>query len=159
MIPYELYFMNTLVNYTSPTIYLGAMSLVLLFAKFKIHKIPKYGIKFFAPLAFSVYVIHVSPYFWQKFMAYRFYKYGSLNPFVFPFAVIGTAILLFICFALIDAVRHYLFKLCRIKKFCNFIEKEIRRLCTWIFRKKIDNNSIDNPKNDEVIETKEVSNE
>ena len=136
IIPYGFYFMNTLVNYTSPTIYLGAMALVLLFSKFKIHKVPKAGIKFFSPLAFSVYIIHVSPYFWRKFMSYRFNSlgYGSINPILFPFAIIGTAILLFICFALIDYVRLLLFKLCHVKQFCNFIEKKIRGLCAKIFK-------------------------
>ena len=61
-------------------------------------------------------------------MANRFSSYTTLNPFLFPLAVLGTAILLFICFALIDYVRLLLFKLCRIKQICEWIEKKIRSL-------------------------------
>ena len=158
--PYELYFMKTLINYTSPTVYVCGITMVLMFAKMKLHKPTIFGVKFFAPLAFSVYVIHVSPYFWQKFMSYRFWKYGKLNPFAFPFAVIGTAILLFICFALIDAVRHYLFKLCRVKKFCNFIEKKIRCLCSKIFKEeKEETNELETTETQQIEEQKEQLNE
>ncbi len=132
--PLEFYFFKDLINYSSPTVYIYSIALVLLFAKFKFHKVPKHVIKFFTPLAFGVYVIHVSPYFWDKFMDNRFKTLGGINPFVFPFAVIGIAILLFICFALMDYVRYLLFKLCRVKKFFTFLENKIRKLCSKIFK-------------------------
>ena len=125
---YQPYFLSTLIDYTSPCILVSSCALLLLFSKIKPPKVVNYGIKFFAPLAFSVYIIHVSPYFWKKFMANRFSSYTTLNPFLFPLAVLGTAILLFICFALIDYVRLLLFKLCRIKQICEWIEKKIRSL-------------------------------
>ena len=147
-IPIGLDFFDSFLSYTSPTILINGMCLVLLFSMFKFHKPSKMAIKFFVPLAFSVYIIHVSPYFWQKFMLDRFTYLAKLNPFIFPFAVIGTAILLFICFALIDYVRYLLFKICKVKEFFIFLEKKIRQLCSKIFKEE----SID----EETIEEVEV---
>ena len=161
----KLDYFTTLVNYTSPTIYVCGITLVLLFAKFRFKKVPKLLIKFFSPLAFSVYVIHVSPYFWQKFMNDRFVYLGKLNAFIFPFAVIGTAILLFVCFALIDYVRYLLFKLCRVKEFFNFIEKKLRLFFSKRFREEpikdseIGNNSCDATMQENKNETETVNSE
>ncbi|MCR5308349.1 MAG: acyltransferase, partial [bacterium] len=152
-IPYDVFFLSYLVDYTSPTIFINGAMLVLLFAKMKPHKVTKYIIKFFAPLAFSVYVIHVSPYFWQKFMYNRFTNLVNLNPFLFPLAVLGIAILLFICFALIDYIRYLLFKVCRVKEFFNYLELKIRKLLSKVFK---DDNKVENKET--VLEANEENN-
>ncbi len=152
-VPYNVFFLSYLVDYTSPTIFINGAMLVLLFAKMKPHKVTKYIIKFFAPLAFSVYVIHVSPYFWQKFMYNRFTNLVNLNPFLFPLAVLGIAILLFICFALIDYIRYLLFKVCRVKEFFNYLELKIRKLLSKIFK---DDDKVE--KKETVLEAKEENN-
>ena len=167
--PFELDFFKDLIDYTSPTIYIYSIALVLLFAKFKFKKIPKHVIEFFSPLAFGVYVIHASPYFWDKFMNNRFQSLGGLNPFVFPFAVLGIAILLFICFALMDYIRYLLFKLCRVKEFFTFLEEKARKLCSKIFKDdnvadfateemqvEVDNNQSNLDNNDVTLDEKNI---
>ena len=51
---------SMLVNYTSPTIFVAAVALLILFSKVKVRKARKI-VDFFAPLTFGVYLMHGNP--------------------------------------------------------------------------------------------------
>ena len=142
---------KTFLNYTSPTLLICACCLVLLFSNVKINVLLKKIIKFFAPLAFGVYVIHIHPYVWNHIMYKIFEGYGTLHPALFTLSLIFTAIALFVIFALMDYIRLLLFKLCRVKEFCNFIEKKIRNICSKIFKEKDEEENKDEETENEIV--------
>lgn len=113
-----------LVKYTSPTILMAAIALVLLFSKMELGRGTRKLVKFFSPLAFSVYLIHVEPLIWNYFMKDRFMEYASYTPVKFTIFVVGTAFLIWFVCSMIDCVRFYLFKLLGISR----IGKKKRRL-------------------------------
>ena len=82
-------------------------------------------IGFFAPLSFGVYLIHVNPLVWVHFMKGRFAEIASLPLWLMIGAILLTAICLYLACSLIDALRHYLFKLLRIKEVIYAVEKRL----------------------------------
>lgn len=148
----DFMFLKKLTLYTSPTLVIGSICLVLLFSKIKIGSISKKIVKFFTPLTFSVYIIHMSTYVINKFFRGFYIEFVDYNPFLFPIVVIGASILIFIICALIDYLRLLLFKLCRVKQFCNFLEKKIRILFQKLLKEK------DEEENNEEEVEKEVVN-
>ena len=115
---------SVLFDYTSPTILLSSLALLLCFSQIKCTSMKKI-IGFFAPLSFGVYLIHVNPLVWVNFMKGRFAEIASLPIWAMIGAIFLTAICLYLVCSLIDALRHYLFKLLRIKERLYEIEKRI----------------------------------
>ena len=119
-------------NYTSPTILLSAVMLLLLFSQLKFSQVVNKIISIAAPLAFSVYIIHNEPHVMKYFIKGTMVDLVSLNPVVFLLSILGIAISIYIICSLIDLVRFYLFKILKIKELCikieNFIAKKAGRL-------------------------------
>lgn len=114
-----------LISYTSPTIIASA---IFLFVFFKNINPPKFCCKliaFFSPLAFSVYIIHVHPLFWQYVMKGWFAPIADLSAPLMAVCVVGASVGLYLACSLVDVIRHYLFKLLRLQKFIYFIETKI----------------------------------
>ena len=100
---------------TSPTVLLCAAALLVAFARFKPgRKLTEFAV-LFAPAAFGVYLLHVSPLVFEHVIGNRFAFIGRLP---FPLAV-GLAA---------DKVRILLFKALGVPKMCREAEKSIRRL-------------------------------
>jgi hypothetical protein len=78
-----------------------------------------------SPLAFSVYIIHVHPLTWGKFMLNSCTEIGKLSPVMLALAVIGAALALYLVCSVIDLVRFYLFKLLRVKERLEALEKKV----------------------------------
>lgn len=142
---------KTFVSYTSPTILICAICLVLIFSNLKIGNIIKQITKFFAPLAFGVYIIHLSPYVWNKVINGLFIDCGANDKLMAIAILIGSSLLLFVVFALLDYIRLLLFKLCKIKDFCNFIEKKLRELCSKLFKEKDDKENTSELDNNNIV--------
>lgn len=113
-----------LFSYTSPTILLGSIMLLVLFSKINIGRIASKIISFFAPLSFSVYLIHVHRCFWKYIMAQRFVEFATYPPLKMVGAVIITAISIYLFCIVIDFVREKIFCLMQIKKGLNHLEKK-----------------------------------
>ncbi|MDO5292193.1 MAG: acyltransferase [bacterium] len=110
---------NLLISYISPTILIAAISLLLLCSKLTFKsRLSIRLIKFFSPLAFSVYLIHVHPLIWYYVFNNRFIKYCSYSGASLMLYVLLTALAIFFLCTTIDFIRQYLFGLLRINTLC-----------------------------------------
>lgn len=105
-----------LVSYTSPTMLLAALALLAAFAKMPVPKWAARPIGFFAPMAFSVYLIHVHPLMWQHVMWGRFAAFGSYGTVKLALFVLGTAMGIYLGCSVIDCVRAWLFRRLRLRE-------------------------------------------
>lgn len=121
-----------LIGYTSPTILGGAVFLLLFFKNLSTSQGAICFAKFFAPVSFGVYLFHESPFIRDHFIVGAFQSYVSLNPFVLPLAVLGTALAIWLVSSLVDWVRLKLFELLRVRTFCRFVECKGRAAVTAV---------------------------
>lgn len=124
---FTLYDDFILIRYNSPTMVIAAVCLLLLFANLNVKKISKV-IKLLAPATFGVYIIHTEPFIWEHLLADRFYFLTKLGPLTFVPIVIGSAFGIYLVCTIIELVRMYVFKLCRIPKLCKKLEEVFRKV-------------------------------
>lgn len=116
---------NILIQYTSPTIIASAIFLLVFFRNLHFSKGICKIIGFFAPLSFSVYIIHVHPLFWKYIMKGLYKPLANLSTPFMILAVIGAAAGLYLACSLTDTIRFYLFKLLRLQKLIFSVETKI----------------------------------
>lgn len=116
---------SVLVEYTSPTILLCGVVLVVAFSKLKINKAFAKVIAFFAPLTFSVYIIHHQKQFLANVITKRFVPFTELPVWQTVLIVLGAALVIFLLCSFIDFIREKLFTLLRIKKILQKLEEKI----------------------------------
>lgn len=115
---------NFLIYYTSPTMLFAAFFLVIFFSKLEFRKAPAIkAISFLSPFAFGVYLIHTNPLIWSNIFDGAFKGYLELPAAVLPFAVLGTALGIYLICSAVDCVRFYLFKLLKVGKFSEAVVK------------------------------------
>lgn len=113
---------------TSPTVLLCAAALLVAFARFKpCRKLTEFAV-LFAPAAFGVYLLHVSPLVLEHVIGNRFAFIGRLPFPLLPFAVLASAGVILAVGLAADKVRILLFKALGVPKLCRKAEKSIRRL-------------------------------
>lgn len=113
---------------TSPTVLLCAAALLVAFARFKpCRKLTEFAV-LFAPAAFGVYLLHVSPLVFEHVIGNRFAFIGRLPFPLLPFAVLASAGVILAVGLAADKVRILLFKALGVPKMCRKAEKSIRRL-------------------------------
>lgn len=124
-------------NYTFPTTLINSFLLFGLFSKIKVKR-PAIQSKIvaFIPLIFSVYIIHTNKFVFEQIISSLFEGYASFNPVLLVLAVLGTALAIFIICIMIDMLRFELFKLCRVDKLCEFVEKKMRAFWNKLFERK-----------------------
>lgn len=102
---------DLLLSYTSPTILLSAVFLLLLCRRLSVSSAALAGIiHFFAPLSFGVYLIHTHPLIWNVLLAERFKVYASLAAPLCILSVLLTACGIFLACAVVDLARYQLFQ-------------------------------------------------
>lgn len=119
---------NIFVEYTSPTILVTGVCLLLLFSKLQPGSIQKKFIGFFSPLAFSVYLIHEEPLIRENIVRDSFVWTLYEGPWFLLAVVIVSAFLIWFGCSLLDIPRHYLFKLLHIKRLCIKIEELFKKI-------------------------------
>lgn len=113
---------------TSPTVLLCAAALLVAFARFKPgRKLTEFAV-LFAPAAFGVYLLHVSPLVFEHVIGNRFAFIGRFPFPLIPFAVLASAGVILVVGLAADKVRILLFKALGVPKLCRKAEKSIRRL-------------------------------
>lgn len=113
---------------TSPTVLLCAAALLVAFVRFKPgRKLTEFAV-LFAPAAFGVYLLHVSPLVFEHVIGNRFAFIGRLPFPLIPFAVLASAGVILVVGLAADKVRILLFKALGVPKLCRKAEKSIRRL-------------------------------
>lgn len=115
-----------MLRYTSPAMLLASVSLLTAFAGVRLPAPVKRAVSFCAPLSFSVYLIHVHPFVWRYGMEGRFAAYADMAAPVMVLAVIGSAAAIYAACTLIDAVRAWLFRVCRVRAGCEWLEARMK---------------------------------
>ena len=103
------------IDYLSPTIVAASVFLLLGFERSDLAKLAKV-IRFFSPLAFSVYLIHTHRLIWEYWMGDRFASYGHLSAVKEVILVPATAVGIFVACSLVDALRERLFLKLRVRQ-------------------------------------------
>lgn len=106
----EALYGDYLVNYMSPTILFAAIFLLLLFRNFKFHRWMEKLIRIFAPLAFSVYLIHVHPIIWNRFILQKFVAYGEMSWMRESVYVLATAAVIYVICSCVELIRAWIFR-------------------------------------------------
>ena len=114
---------GALVNYCSPFVVLAGVALLQLFSQLQPGRGAEKFIAFFAPLSFSVYLIHENAMIRREFVQGRFAQFASYHPILLILLVIGFAIAIWLGCSLVDAVRQKLFALLGVKQRCNKLEQ------------------------------------
>lgn len=114
---------NMFVDYTSPTIIITSVCLLLLFAGLQPGDVQKKFIGFFAPHAFAVYLIHEEPLIRENLLRGSFIWTLYEGPWFLLAVVIGSAFAIWLGCSLLDVPRHYLFKALHIKQLCIKLEE------------------------------------
>ena len=116
-----------LVSYTSPTIVLEGIFLLLFFKNLRVPEKIKKIIGIISPLAFSVYLIHVNYFVWNYWFKNRYLSFIEFESVKLFFAIILNALIIFIICILIDSVREFIFKKLKLKKLLEKIERKLTK--------------------------------
>lgn len=111
--------------YNSPVMFLEGVLLLLLFANMKL---PDWLVRltvFLAPASFGVYLIYVHPVIWNNFWKGAFSRLGEYPVWSQLLLVIGMAATVYILCSVVDLVRHYLFRLLKIKEIATKIDRKV----------------------------------
>ena len=122
---------NCLISYASPTILFMAMLTLTLFQRIPINVRMGKLITFFSASAFSVYLIHDNKHVRSLCIAERFAFLNEQNPFVMVGVVILCVLAIYFVCTLVDKVRSCLFKILRIEKFTEMLEKWFKRIVVY----------------------------
>lgn len=104
-------------DYTSPTMLLAGLFLVLFFASLKVNNTLVIDfLKKASPLAFSVYIIHTQKIIWNKLLFNRFMYLADKSTIAMVAEVLGVAFIVLVICMVIDFFRDQVFKILKIKK-------------------------------------------
>jgi len=123
-----------LLTYTSPTVLISAVALLVLFSQLKFKEGFKKVISFFSPLAFGVYLIHTEPHVWNEVLLGRFSYLGNKNPALFIMIIFAIIFAIWFACSMIDYVRLKIFKLLHIKKWCTSMDCKLEKISSSILR-------------------------
>lgn len=111
---------NTFLSYLSPTIVVTAICLLILFSRLEtLPKVPQKIVSFFAPVSFSVYLIHDNSLIRNNIIAKHFSILASLSPIEMMLHIFVVVLTIFVVCSLIDHIRILIFKLFRVKEIVN----------------------------------------
>ncbi len=116
------------ISYISPTIVLIALCYIIIFDKIKMGRFFKTIIKFLSPAAFGVYLIHEQSIVRGNFIANKFACIAELSLKEIPFAIIASALSIFLICLIIERIRLSLFNLFRINKAVEFVAFKVETL-------------------------------
>lgn len=114
-----------LINYTSPTILLAGIVLLLIFSRIKVGVFAGKLIAVFAPLSFSVYLIHFNPLVKYYVLQNRFSWITDLVPSLMVGVLILIVVVIYISCSLFDMIREYIFNKIQLKSKVITIEKRL----------------------------------
>lgn len=123
------------VSYISPTIVVMAACYIIVFARLKINRFFSAIIKFFAPAAFGVYLIHEHVLIRSSCITNRFLFIAELPSKQIPFVIAGCALAVFTICLLIERTRIFIFNLLRVNKGIEFVAFKIETLLKKLWLK------------------------
>lgn len=117
---------NFFINYKSPMVLLAAIFLLLFFERITISPSWEKVIRFFSPMAFGVYLIHIHPLVISVLLRDRFTNYAMFSWWMEIIAVLGTALLInLFCYA-IDFIRLKLFQKLQLRRKLDTLEETFK---------------------------------
>lgn len=116
-----------LIAYTSPTIIIAAIALLIAFKNMRIPTRFNGFISAFTPAAFGVYLIHEHEYFRNQFILNKFAFLAKLSTPVMIIGVLSAALVIFAVCLLIDWIRYKIFVRLRVKERLERIEEKYIR--------------------------------
>ena len=114
------------ISYISVFVLLAAVFLLLFFERISIKETLAKFVGFISPLVFSVYLIHLHPLVFKNLIVNQFTWIGEKPVYVLVPVILGIAFAILIVSCLIDLIRHYLFKLLKLRERLNRVEHRIR---------------------------------
>ena len=119
---------NMFVVYTSPTIIMYAVCMVVLFSRIKIG--PKVGkvISVVSPAAFAIYLVDCHPLFWDLIVKDAYMNLVNAGVGAILSSVFAFSIPLCIFVLMFDILRIRVFKMCMVDKLADQVEKALRGL-------------------------------
>lgn len=105
-----------LIYHTSPFMLGAGIFLLLLFERLHTSQTVNKIIRFFAPAAFSVYIIHGQPFIWNYLLEQRFSRYATFSVPLEVICVLLTAVAIYIVCSLIDLIRENIFKVLKVRQ-------------------------------------------
>lgn len=125
-----------LMIYTSPTMFFAAIALLIVFSDLKAEKFRKY-IRFFCPLTFGVYIIHMNVFVGKGYPILHnlVEPFFTANPVIFVGLIIFLTEAIYLSCSFIDFGRVKLFQLFRIGVFSEWLGKKLLRIGDWILGK------------------------
>lgn len=116
-------------SYTSPTVMLSAVAMVMTFCQIKIkHRIPQKIISFTVPSTLGIFIIHVHTFAWETYVKDCAKAFAKSNVFLLALMVLViAAAIFFICFG-VDVVRRGLFRLLHLKQLMHRVDSLLERL-------------------------------
>ena len=122
----EVRYADLLVNYTSITVLVSAVSLLLVFVRLEIGRLLKRIIVFLSPLCFSVYLIHDNIYIRKAIIYGRFNFLQSMDIPLMVLCIIGCVVGIYLLCSLLDLIRFWSFKILKVKYHLSIIEDRIK---------------------------------
>ena len=108
----------------SPTILTIAICLLLLVAKMRENRYIRILATGLSPVAFGVYIIHENGFFKKLFLMNKYEFLATISPWKIPIIVMGSALLIYAICAIMEWIRIYIFKFCKVDVFARFIERK-----------------------------------
>lgn len=116
---------NLLLTYTSPTMVLAAVSLLVLFSRLNLHRYIISVVKVFAPTTFGVYLLHYNPVLRILFWNDEFGELANLSTIDLLFTMLTLALFVYSICSIIDLIRHMLFKAIKLREHIERLESKI----------------------------------
>ena len=132
-----------LITYTSPTVFIPSICMLMLFGRIKITR-GKSIVKFFAATSFSVYIIQNHSYIWFNFIT-KFSTFFN-NPTAAEKIglVLGFSVAFYLAASLVDFLRIQLFRLLHIDFLSQKICELLGKLFNKTIKKRTEENGLDN---------------
>ena len=121
---------NILIIYNSITIFLSALSIFLLFIKIKVDNNFKNNLVCFSGLSFSVYIVHEHKLISNIILINKYIHFVHMPVLQMVFMILFTGVIIYVVCTIIDIFRYYLFKILRVEKLSEWLDKKIVLMLT-----------------------------
>lgn len=111
------------INYLSPTIFIAALCLLVLFSKMNLCNWRRI-ISFFSPVSFGVYLLHVQPIFFDVVWSGKFMVFSNVNVVLLITIILFSTFFVYLLCSLIDWIRLKIFSLFKVKEKLLFLENK-----------------------------------
>ena len=128
------WFHYSLFSYNNLLHLINGIMLLIFFSKLKLNHIITNFTKFFAPVTFGVYIIHLHPILW-KWLEWRFVSYTQYFHPLMIAAIIVTVLIIWLVCSLVDRIRLFIFAIFKVKKYCVKIENTAQKLFGKLYDK------------------------